>query len=123
MRYSESIPPTFFPLPQSYDDSVALVYRKIFKELNEMCRIRDFKLILCAEVIGYVEQQVVQELERAVSTEWLEEAGFDLSRRPLVTSSPQKFLPDPDDPTYEDIHRTRGFGTWYQFFSACKRWA
>ena len=60
-------------------------------------------MVLCAEVIGYVERRAVQELEQAVSSEWLEEAGFDLSRRPLVTSSPQAFLPAPGDPTYANI--------------------
>ena len=78
-----------------------------------MCRIRDFKLVLCAEVIGYVEQQAVQELERAISTGWLEEAGLNLSRRPLVTSSPQAFLPAPGDPTYDNPRRVGWFDPWY----------
>ena len=58
---------------------------QMFEMLREMRRIRDFGLVLCADVWGYIRERAMRELEWVVSTE-RERGGLgDLSSRLTVT--------------------------------------
>jgi len=59
---------------------------------REMYKVRDFELVLCADVWHRLGEQAIGELNQAVAAEKAE-GGFDnLSSEPLVTYSPRRSL-------------------------------
>ena len=69
-------------------------HRTMFEVFHEIQEIRDFRLVLHVEAWRPLVECIVQELERAVNTGWVERGSEKNSSRPVVTSSLQVFLPD-----------------------------
>ena len=75
----------------------ALQHPERFKVFGEMHRVRDFRLVLCADVLSYVVEYAMGALERVVEAE-RKNGGLDYLRyKPLVISevrSPRARLDD-----------------------------
>ena len=57
-----------------------------FKVFNEMYRVRDFRLVLCADVLGCIAESAVRKLDRIVKAERMI-GGLDyLLCEPLIIS-------------------------------------
>jgi hypothetical protein len=65
-------------------------YQKIFRILHEMCEIRDFRLVLCADVWGYVRKYAMSELEWVISEGCAKWGLGKFSSRLSVTSFPRR---------------------------------
>jgi len=69
-----------------------------FKVFNEMYRVRDFRLVLCADVLDCIVESAMQELDRIVKAERMNGGLYYLLREPLIVSemrSPLTRLGDP----------------------------
>lgn len=64
----------------------ALNHRERFKVLNEMYTVREFQLVLCADVLDCITEYAVQVLERIVESEWMGGGLGYLQSKPLVIS-------------------------------------
>jgi len=64
-------------------------HRSLFQVFREMYTMRDFRLVLCAEVWGVVREYTAEVLERAVAVERAAERLDYLPSEPLVICSPQ----------------------------------
>ena len=80
--------------------------------LREICKIRDFKLVLRADVWGYMEGYVVWRLEQMVAREREKSGPDDLSFLPLVTCRPQGILPAPGEPMDHTVRNYRWIRPW-----------
>ena len=78
-------------------DPNTLAHPERFKVLSEMHRVREFRLVLCADVLDCAEDYAVRVLEHIVKTEMMN-GGLDYLRyKPLVISearSPRTRLSD-----------------------------
>jgi hypothetical protein len=87
---------SFWQGPYS-EECCVLEYRMLFRMIHKLQRVRDFKLVLCANVWGVVIDHAVRELEWLVETTWVEGESGEISSRPLVTCSPLGLLPVPGE--------------------------
>lgn len=71
--------------------------RTVFEMFREMRQIRNFKLVLCADVSGPIVEYAVRQLELAIETGWVGEGSDDILSRPVVRCSPHGCLPAPGD--------------------------
>lgn len=63
-----------------------------FRVLREMHLVRDFRLVLCAQVFGYIEKQAVNTL-KGILEEEERDGGLDcFLYKPLVMSGPRRNL-------------------------------
>ena len=104
--------PGYCPPPGPYFSEVASNRRKVFEVLHEIHGIRDFKLVLCADVWGYLVERAVRQLKWAVANQWVERESDSLSPRPLVTSSPRGILPAPGEEWDYKIKAARWVHAW-----------
>ena len=73
-------------------------HRTVFKFFQEMREIRDFELVLCADINARLAERAVRELEWAIKTQWVPEGGSDnFSSQPSVTCIPRGFFPAPGE--------------------------
>ena len=69
--------------------SEASWHRGLFEMFRNMCMMRNFRLVLCADVWDYVGEHAVGILKRAVATEKAAERLDYLPSEPLVICSPR----------------------------------
>jgi len=75
----------------------ALRYQRQFEVFHEMYKVRDFHLVLCADVWDRMGEYAVWLLKQAVAAEKAK-GGFDeLFPEPLAIPSPRGSRPDPPD--------------------------
>ena len=60
----------------------------MLKAFCEMQKVRNFKLVLCADGVDYRKKAVLQGLKQIVATERAEGGLYNLSSEPLVTCTP-----------------------------------
>ena len=104
MGYHLCGPPDFCSLVSSC--------RGVFEVLHEMHGIRDFKLVLCADVWGYIAERAARQLKRAVADHWVNMESDSLSPRPLVASSSRGFLPAPGERWNNEVEVARWIHAW-----------
>jgi len=112
MGYRLCGPPAPCPLLEPYFAEVEANRRKVFEVLHEMHGIRNFKLVLCADVWGYLVERAVRQLNWAVAKQWVERESDSLSPRPLVTSSPRGILPAPGEEWDYKVEVARWVHAW-----------
>ena len=84
----------FRPMANTEREHEASLYCRRFEVLREMRKVRDFRLVLCADVWDAVGYHAVQTLKRAVAAEEAKR-GFDcLFPKPTVTYSPRRPGPE-----------------------------
>ena len=80
--------------------------------LCEMRGIQDFKLVLCADVWGFLADHAVRELELALEVEWVEGESAGVPPRPLVTCTPRAFPPTPGEAQSDPCAMYKCFLPW-----------
>ena len=83
-------PPHFRELSQTERAREAARNRRLFGVLHEMYKVRDYKLVLCADVWDYLRDYAVRELKCVVATEKAEGRLDNLPFEPSVTHSPRR---------------------------------
>jgi len=77
--------PSSVHVAPSERDAEALAHLERFKVFSEMYMVREFRLVLCAEVFDWDAEEATRALECAVEAERMN-GGFDyLAYKPLVT--------------------------------------
>ena len=82
--------PSLRELSQAERKGEASMHHRRFEVLRKVREVRDFRLILCASVWGFVGESPVQVLEEAIAEEKAN-GGFDRSsRKPLAIYNPHR---------------------------------
>ena len=98
--------------PPEFCSLLTPTHRGVSKMLREMRGIRDFKLVLCADVWGYLVEPAVRRLKQAVPKNWAKRGSSNLSPQLLVTSSPRGFLPAPGEQWNNEVEDARWMHAW-----------
>jgi len=92
------IPPQHYPplgrRPQAEKEAGDPQHRKRFKVFYEMHKVRDFQLVLCADVWDPVEDYSMHMLKRVVANEKARGGFSDSFSEPLVIYRPRGSRPD-----------------------------
>ena len=112
MNYRQCGPFTPVRFPPYIEAAEASKRHRTFRMLHDLHKVRDFKLVLCANVWGYFEDCAVRELGRIVATEWWKAGGGNPSPEPLVTSRPRGFFPSPGEPRDNAIEHVTWAHPW-----------
>jgi hypothetical protein len=111
LEYHWHAPPAFCQLLRIRQLWKRPQHNAVFEMLCEIRKIRDFKLVLYADVWGFLTECAVRELEWGVAEQVKGGLG-DLSSRLLVTSSPREFLPAPDEPVGSNVLFSKWVHSW-----------
>jgi hypothetical protein len=104
-RYNPSAPPTFLSYrPYDHRREEYASNHKVFDTMRELRRVRDFRLVLCADVWGALTERATRELEWIIQVGWVGEGSDATSSWPLVTYSPREFFPAPGETSYGVTH-------------------
>jgi len=66
--------------------TIALQHTERFKVFGEMYRVREFRLVLCADVQDYILKYAMRKLERIVEAEWKNGRLYHPLCKPLIIS-------------------------------------
>ena len=96
----------------SYMETVTSRRHEELGVLREMCKIRDFRAVLRADVRGYLADHAIGELNRIVEEERAKSGSEGLSFQPLVTCCPMEVLPAPGEPMDHTVRNYRWIRPW-----------
>ena len=85
-RFSHSV--LILEFLQAETPAEASRHRRIFEVFREVRKVRDFQLVLCAEVPGPVRECSVEALKHAIAVEEARNGFDDFFPKPLVTYHP-----------------------------------
>ena len=88
-RWHSNRPP-LRKMSQADKDDEALLHSWRFDVLREAHRVRDFRLVLCADIWDPVGEYAVRTLKEAVAEEKAKKGFDDFFSEPLVTHNPQR---------------------------------
>jgi len=89
--YYWGTPPAFFPISQTARAGVASRHHKRFNLFREMYKVRDFRLVLCADVWDRMGKYSVGVLKQAIAVEKAERGLGGLPSELSVTYSPRGY--------------------------------
>ena len=98
MLYRMHGPPAYYHFSPTFEADLASQRHTAFVMLLELCRVHDFKLVVCADVWGCARGHAMRELKLAVLAECTEGELENMSSQLMVTSRLQGFLPPPGEP-------------------------